>query len=108
MDYNKTIEKIEVLCKQRGISKTTAYNQSNVGKDFSSNIKKGNVPSSDKIIALANYFDCSVDYLLGRTDDMQISKSDIDPDLAEAIQLFANLPKEKRKELLSFMKAFCK
>ncbi len=69
MDYNKTIERVDILCKQHGISKTTAYIKSDVGKDFGANIKKGYVPSSDKILALANFFECSVDYLLERTDN---------------------------------------
>lgn len=67
MEYTIMISRIEELCQKRGINKTTAFVQSGVGKDFSSNLKKGNVPSSDKISLLADYLNCSTDYLLGRT-----------------------------------------
>ncbi len=32
---------------------------------------KGNIPNGEALMALADYFDCSVDYLLGRTDERQ-------------------------------------
>lgn len=66
MDYSKMVSLIEKLCQDKGISKTTAYVQSGVGKDFGANIKKGNIPSAEKVKALADYLNCSTDYLLGR------------------------------------------
>ena len=33
------------------------------------NIKNGSIPSVDKIATIANYFEVSIDYLLGRTDE---------------------------------------
>ena len=38
-------------------------------KDAIANIKKGSIPSIDKIDAIANYFDTTTDYLIGRTDN---------------------------------------
>ena len=32
------------------------------------------MPSAENLIALADYLDCSVDYLLGRTDNPEIKK----------------------------------
>lgn len=71
MNYIDMISTIETLCHTKGISKTTAYIQSGVGKDFGANIKKGNIPSTEKVKALADYLNCSIDYLLGRTDNPQ-------------------------------------
>ena len=36
--------------------------------------KKSSFPSSDKISRIADYLDCSVDYLLGRTDNPEVNK----------------------------------
>ena len=33
-----------------------------------------NKPGHDALIALADFFDCSVDYLLGRTDKREINR----------------------------------
>lgn len=59
---------IENLVNQRGESKTKVFINSGVGKDFFSNLNKGQIPSVEKIISLANYLNVSVDYLLGRTE----------------------------------------
>lgn len=60
---------IEKLVNQRGESKTKAFTNSGVGKDFFTNLNKGQIPSVEKIISLADYFSVSVDFLLGRTDN---------------------------------------
>ena len=31
--------------------------------------KNGSIPKGDILVKIADYFDCSVDYLLGRTDN---------------------------------------
>ena len=39
--------------------------------------KNGTVPKADVLIIIADYFDCSVDYLLGRTDTPQIYSNNV-------------------------------
>lgn len=46
------------VCKELGFSSAT-----------STHWKNGTTPNGDAIIAIANRFRCSTDYLLGRTDD---------------------------------------
>ncbi len=55
------------LVKQRNESITKALINSGVGKDFFSNLNKGQTPSIDKIMLLADYFGVTMDFLLGRT-----------------------------------------
>lgn len=86
------------------ISKATGISSGNI-----SDWKSGkSAPNLEAISKIADYLNCSVDYLLGRTDNPQGLNSNIDPDTAEAIRLFANLPKDKRTELLNFIRAFSK
>lgn len=91
MEYTIVISRIEKLCQARGINKTTAYVQSGVGKDFGSNIKKGNIPSSEKISALADYLNCSTDYLLGRTPTPEVTLSEKEQQLLEAYKAHPEL-----------------
>lgn len=67
INKEKLLEKIDYLCKQRGISRTAAFVESGVGKNFSSNLKKCN-PSYGKISMLAIYFGVTVEYLIGEDD----------------------------------------
>lgn len=63
-------------------------------------------PGIEALAKIADYLGCSTDYLLGRTKEPEEMKSNIDPDTAEAINLFAKLPSDKRKELLNFIRTF--
>lgn len=68
MDFDRLQNVIQKLCDKRGIKPRTAYEESGVGRSFYDNIRKGSVPSVEKLQALAVYFNVSVDYLIGNTD----------------------------------------
>ena len=57
-----------------GLSKNTLLINTGLNKSVFDNMKKGQIPSVDKIHKIADYLDCSVDYLLGRTDNPEINK----------------------------------
>lgn len=66
MDTDLLIMRIKSLCSDRGITMTTAFIESGVGKNF-----KSNFPSVSKknLSLLANYFNVSVEYLTGEESD---------------------------------------
>ena len=60
---------IKKLCKDKGISITVLQKQCGLSKSFIYDLeKRAASPSCLKISNVADYLDCSVDYLLGRTD----------------------------------------
>ena len=67
-DLEFLILSIEELCKKRKISVKSALEDCGLKRVVVDNMKKGSIPSIDKIFTIANYFNVSVDYLLGRTD----------------------------------------
>ena len=69
------LNRIEDLCKQKGLKRQNVYIKCGVGKDFGVSLRNGSAPSIEKVYALADYLDCSVDYLLGRTDNPQSHKA---------------------------------
>lgn len=105
MAYENLIHNIEQLSAEKGINKTTALTESGVGKNFIYNINKGSTPSTEKLQRLAAYFQVSTDFLLGNSNNPQ-TRNDTDPQTAEAIKLFANLPSDKRKLALKIIKVF--
>lgn len=71
MDINKEklISNIDNLANIKGISRTQALIESGVGKDFVSNmVRKNTDPSVSKVMKIAEYFNVTIDYLLGNTD----------------------------------------
>lgn len=68
MEVEIITERIEELSKKKGISRTKALSESGAGKDFISNLKKGQTPSIIKLQKIAEFFGVSVDYILGRTE----------------------------------------
>lgn len=74
--YNLQIieERIMSIAKASGLSKNKLLINANLNKSIFDNMKKGQIPSVDKIHVLADYLGCSVDYLLGRTDNPEVNK----------------------------------
>jgi len=61
---------IKQLCKDKGISITELQKQCGLSKSFIYDLeKRAASPSCQKISNVADYLGCSVDFLLGRTDD---------------------------------------
>lgn len=67
---------LQNLLKERGskrkLSEKTGISTGNISDWFNPNKKAQ--PNTDALIKLANYFDCSVDFLLDRTDIKEINK----------------------------------
>lgn len=62
-----TFERVRNLCKDRKISINDLENALGYSKNTLYRLKT-QTPGSDKLEAIADYFDVSTDYLLGRTD----------------------------------------
>ena len=61
-------QRITDLCKEKGISINQLLQETKLNKSFVDNLKKGSIPSVDKISIVAEYFGVSVDYLLGKEE----------------------------------------
>ena len=77
-------EKVSELCSKKGISISQLALDLKISKSNVTNWKNGSVPKSDKITQIANYFDVSTDYLLGKTS---IKKEPVPDELEQAQKL---------------------
>ena len=77
-DLKAIEERIMSIASQKGLSKNKLLANAKLHKSIFDNMKKGQIPSVDKIHSIADYLDCSVDYLLGRIDILGSYKTSID------------------------------
>ena len=61
-------DKYSELCKKKGKTPTGVAIELNVSRATVNYWKNGNVPKQDTLIKIANYFNVSVDYLLGNEE----------------------------------------
>lgn len=70
MQHNEEIAKrIKSRAKVQSISLRTMLNDLHLGINLISQVSRGQNLSADSLARIAAYLDCSVDYLLGNTDD---------------------------------------
>ncbi|MCO4577952.1 putative transcriptional regulator [Streptococcus infantarius subsp. infantarius] len=73
MTMFSTFEKIKELAKRRGISLQRVAEDLGFSVNYLYTLKEKK-PKSDRLQEIADYFNVSTDYLLGRTDNPRIAK----------------------------------
>lgn len=75
MQNKQIAERIKLRCRARSVAIKTVLRECEINHSFLYDMEhKDRSPSCDKIVRLADYLDCSTDYLLGRTDNPKINK----------------------------------
>lgn len=96
------VEKLDDLISQKGITRNKLLLELDLGKNsFVNWTNRGTLPNGETIVALAEYFGVSSDYLLGieKTDDEYVG---IPKD--SLIALIENMTPESRRKLENFVK----
>ena len=75
----ETFEKIKELAKKRGKSLGQVEEDLGYGRNTLYKIKNS-TPNAERIAEIANYFNVSTDYLLGRTDNPVVAGEGSEPD----------------------------
>ena len=66
-------ERIKLIAKSKGLTVSTVLKEVNLGRNTTANFKTS-MPKADNLAKIADYLDCSIDYLMGRTDDPDLHK----------------------------------
>lgn len=66
--------RIKSRAKQKGVSIGEMLSSCELGINTISKMSKGNDMLSKNLAKIADYLDCSVDYLLGRTDNPEVNR----------------------------------
>ena len=94
---NNVAEKIKILAKSKGISVKKLLEDVGLGFNTMSNMKTS-MPKADNLAKIADYLDCSVDYLLGRTDIPEVNKGNTQKIIQLTEEYIANLQQEQSLE----------
>lgn len=70
-------ERIKSRAKERGISINELLNGCKLGKNTIAKMSNGSDILTQNFAKIADYLDCSVDYLLGRTDVVEVNKGEV-------------------------------
>lgn len=75
MNNQLTAQIIKNVCKKNQITITKLLSECNIRKSLIYDMEKRDYTPSGSILEnIADYLDCSVDYLLGRTDKPEVNK----------------------------------
>lgn len=98
--------------KKQGLTAKKVSEDTGISTGNISDWKSGrSVPSAQKLDILANYLDCSVDYLLGRTEekekptapkDDELSELLKDPETREFYELIKDFSDDELEDLLNY------
>lgn len=75
MTMFEVYSRIEALAKKRGVSLQKVATDIGLSENYIYNLKSKKTANTDPIEKIANYFNVSTDYLLGRTDNPKIASS---------------------------------
>ncbi|EAD2414464.1 TPA: helix-turn-helix transcriptional regulator [Listeria monocytogenes] len=97
-----TFERVKVLAEKQKISLKELALKLNMGENaiYSWKVK---TPGADKLKAVADYFNVSTDYLLGRTDNPQIGKDITEEVVTLAAHIDPSATEEDMKKILEYI-----
>lgn len=75
--YNSAViaDNIKSLAKERQKSARNMLSEIGLGPNTISHMRQGRMPLAENLAKIADYLDCSVDYLLGRTNDVEVANA---------------------------------
>ena len=108
MKENKFKEILKDLRLEKDVKQKDVARECDVSPQCISQLEAGTrSPTGTTLVALANYFNCSIDYLMGRTDEYyNLEKMLVQPHNEKEASLLANfrkLPKDYQAHICSYV-----
>lgn len=106
MDFSKRLKEIRL---EKGLNQKELAELSELSPQSISSFEKGiNSPTVPSLLALANALSVSVDYILGRTDDLGTvitTEPDLSRDEREVLELYVALSPTRKEDLKIYLRA---
>ena len=92
------------LCEMHNKKPTRVGKEIGVSSGIISTWKKeGYCPSGEMLIKISNYFNCSIDYLVGKSNIINIQKSELSYEELQFIEKLRSLPEDSQDEILHML-----
>lgn len=98
-------EKLSTLCDEKGIKPNTIAKAIGLSSAVATKWKSGALPNGETLCRIADYLECSVDYLLDRSDMKKDNPEGPPPENIdnEILNMAAKMSPEDRKALIAYM-----
>ena len=90
------------LCSDNGTNPTSVVAELNIANGAPTKWKKGAIPNAETLLKLADYFNVSVDYLIGKEKKLPIS-GELSENEKTIIGLLRSGTKEDEKSVLDYI-----
>ncbi len=92
--------RIKIIAKSKGFTLSTILKEVNLGRNTMANFKTS-MPKADNLAKIADYLDCSIDYLMGRTDNPYVTLEAKDEMEIEMLKAFKSLGFSEKIEVMN-------
>ena len=105
MDKDLFVQKVKLICLQKGIKPTNACKESGVGGSFINDIERGRVPSVAKVQMLAEYLGVTTSDLLGENKEPTAQDDGLSEGERALMTLFRQLTPDQQEMVLRMVQA---
>lgn len=99
-DNHQISDRIKSRAKEQKIALKKMLDELDLGINLISHLAKGQNITALNLARIADYLDCSVDYLLGRTDVLEVERGEADALLSLLVRNFGALNEEGQEKLV--------
>jgi DNA-binding Xre family transcriptional regulator len=90
-------ENIKIQAKARNIQLKDMYAELGMSKGVLSNLRTGRMIAADSLARIADYLDCSMDFLMGRTVDPAVQRMELTDEERQKVTDFIQFILSQRK-----------
>lgn len=107
---NEVSKRIKELAKEHKVTVKQVLSDAGLSNNFMAGLNKS-MPKADNLAKIADELNCSIDYLMSRSDSPDSNKKSAlelaaNPETLEFMKLFEQLDDDKRSLILNTMKGF--
>lgn len=100
-------KRLNLLMSERGMCRADLFKQTHIPETTISGwYNSQKKPNLDSLMLLADYFNCSIDYLVGRENEVGVIELNLSPIENSLLTAFRKLPVKEQNRFVGVVEAF--